>query len=114
MSVLKEVLEELRNKEKVEIARENIKWHGKLANAILNDMITLACDLPEGASAKKALGFIAKRIAPKAVETVTEYNSWVKSIHSQTPASIKENEEEFCDINESFPADEYSIEKYNL
>lgn len=81
MSVFKQLLNGLRDDKQVGIAKETIKWHGKLANAILSDMVDLARDLPENTSAKKALAFVAKKIAPTSTERFSEYNKWVKEVN---------------------------------
>lgn len=88
MTLFKQLLKGLRDDKQVKIARETIKWHGKLANAILSDMIDLACDLPEGATAKKALTFVAKKIAPISTERFTAYNEWVKEVNG--PVFVEE------------------------
>lgn len=81
MTFFKQLLNGLRDDKQVGIARETVKWHGKLANAILSDMVDLARDLPENASAKKALAFVAKKIAPTSTERFSEYNKWVEEVN---------------------------------
>ena len=81
MTLFKQLLNGLRDDKQVGIARETVKWHGKLANAILSDMVDLARDLPENTSAKKALAFVAKKIAPTSTERFAEYNKWVKEVN---------------------------------
>lgn len=74
----------------MEIARQVISWHGKIANSLLDDAVLLAQDLPEEISPKEALAFITKRIAPTSVETFIEYKQWQEELTTSSSSMVVE------------------------